>query len=110
MTPRLRLSDSALVTLRMLVDGINDFVPVATVTRAVAGSSMWLDQFGNESFRDDGPGWDVGFFDRAKIPANAICVIRDIEFVFDQGATSMRLDGALLDYKNGGFVVENAAA
>jgi hypothetical protein len=71
---------------------------------------MWADERGREVFRDDGPGWDVGLCDRASVPANEICVIRGIEFVFGQGATSMRLDRALLDYRDGGFVVENAAA
>jgi hypothetical protein len=94
----------------MLIDQRRDFVPVASVSWSIARSAMWADELGREVFRADGRGWDVGFHDRAIIPASEICVIRGIEFVFDQGAISMRLDGALLDYRNGSFVVENAAA
>jgi hypothetical protein len=60
--------------------------------------------------RCDGPGWDVGFFDRATLNADDVVEIRGIEFVFDQGMDSRRLDGAILDYRKGYFVVENAEA
>ena len=110
MAPKLTLSDSARVALSMLMQRHSKYVPVATVTWSEGGWTEYHDQFGNLVHRTDGPGWDVGFYDRSRVPEDQIVTLGGIEFVFDQGPISMRLDGRQLDYRNGGFIVDDGAA
>ena len=110
MTPRLNLTDSALVALRVLIGRHTNFVPVATVSWSVVGTTFPPDQYGRMRVRHIEPGWDVGFFDRATLSPNDIIEVRGIEFTFDQPVESLRLDGATLDYRDGHFVVEDAHA
>jgi hypothetical protein len=49
--------------------------------------------------------WQVGAFNKEKIPPSEIVTISEIPFVF-QPKDSHRLDGKMLDYRGGAFCVE----
>ena len=64
---------------------------------------------GEEEFENIGPHWGVGFYSPQQVPSEYIVHIHDIPFAFAQGAISMRLNGAVLDFRDGNFVVTERA-
>jgi hypothetical protein len=52
-----------------------------------------------------GPGWGVGWYASEKVAGEPLQVIAGIKFVFGQGERSKQLNGKVLDYKAGRFVV-----
>lgn len=56
-----------------------------------------------------GPSWGVGFYSMDQVPRDAISLIDDIPFIFE-AETSQRLNGAILDFANGVFVVREPGA
>ena len=64
---------------------------------------------GDEEFVNIGAHWGVGFYSPDKVPAHEVVEIDGIPFVFGQGPTSERLNGATLDYADGKFVVTEGA-
>ena len=51
------------------------------------------------------PGWEVGWCSREKIEGAPTQLIEGIEFVFDQGEISKRLNGMVLDVEGKNFIV-----
>ena len=88
---------------------ITDFDAVASVLWVTSASAMRLTKNGDEEFENIGPHWGVGFSARGRFPASEIVEIDGIPFVFGQGATSMRLNGATLHFVDGRFVVAERA-
>jgi hypothetical protein len=82
---------------------------VATVVWSTAGAIERPLSDGTVSVKSVGPGWDVGFYEIERIPKDQVVQIEGIRFYFDQGSISERLNGATLDFENGGFIVANAA-
>jgi len=105
----LRVTAAAGKALRQAMSHITNFRPVATVIWSVSGVVETPMPDGTASVRSVGPGWDVGFYDIARVPAGEVVLIDGIEFYFDQGSTSGRLNGATLDYRRGSFAVQDAA-
>ena len=104
-----RITTVAVEALQQTMSHIGGNQCIATVMWSVAGAVETPQADGTSSVIGVGPGWDVGFYDIDRIPKDEIVVIEGIKFYFGQGSTSERLNGATLDYKNGGFFVANAA-
>jgi hypothetical protein len=79
-----------------------DGASVATVVWATHGVSRSPD---GRVVSEIGPHWSVGFHAASKVPSEWIVQIEGVPFVFDQGTTSMRLDGTTLDFDHGKFLV-----
>ena len=98
----LKLTDAARVELAALVsgDGNGDLI-VAPAWLAV-GSYKNIDGSTNLE-----PKWGIGLYRRSnsEFASDEITDINGIPFVFLQGSVSERLNGAILDYKNGEWVV-----
>ena len=103
--PSLNLTVAAKAALVSWMASITDFQPVVCVLWMIAGSRGQLLPDGTEEFEFLGPHWTVGFHNAAKLPADEICDIDGIAFVFDYGKRFPRLNGATLDYLDGSFVV-----
>jgi hypothetical protein len=102
--PDLRLTAAAHDELVRLMGLISDFTPIASVQW---GSDGWFT-------RPDGTGgplpdgWDVGFYDRLKVPPEWVQVIDGVPFVLD-GARMRELDGRILDFDGRKFRVVGSA-
>jgi len=105
----LRVTTAAAQALRQAMSRITNYRPVASVIWSVSGTVETPMPDGTASVRSVGPGWDVGFYDIERIPVGEVVLIDGIEFYFDQGSTSERLNGATLDYRKGFFAVQDAA-
>ena len=84
---------------------IPNYTAVVTVAWTERGPWLKLRPDGTEDSGVLEAGWDVGFYDPAKVPPEEIVQIDGIGFVFAQGDISMRLDGKALDYVDGKFIV-----
>ena len=105
----LRVTSAAAEALRQAMSQITSFRPIATVIWSISGTVQTPKPDGTTSVRGVGPGWDVGFYDINQVSPAEIVLIDGIEFYFDQGSTSERLNGATLDYRRGFFAIINAA-
>ena len=104
------LTAEARAALIAQMSNITEFQPVAAVLWATAGSSGRLLPDGTEQFEFLGPRWMIRYYDMAKLPSGEGVEIDGVPFVFGQDRTSMRLNGAILDYTNGQFIVAEGAA
>jgi hypothetical protein len=108
-TPTLKLTPEARSELLAWLDRITEYRAIAAVGGVKSASRMRLLPNGEEEFENIGPHWSVGFYSPDKVPAEQVVRIDDIPFVFGQGNISMRLDGAVLDFRNGQFEVTERA-
>jgi hypothetical protein len=108
-TPSLTLTPAARAELLALMDRITEYHAIASVVWSTSASRMRLLPNGEEESENIGPCWDVGFYSPQQVPPEYIVHIDDIPFAFSQGAVSMRLDGAILDFRDRCFVVTERA-
>jgi hypothetical protein len=101
----LTISDAArkalLDTLRTL-----DHDALASVVWSESG---WVEERrvdGSAERRDVGAGWNVAFYRRDRVPPTEVIPISGIDFYFDQGSISERLNGKTLHFRGGFFHVE----
>lgn len=105
-----RPTTAAKIELLRFMERIKDYRPGVCVTWRISGSRGWIGPNGNDVIHELGSGWDVGFYDIEKLPAEELCEIDGFTFVFDTGPQYPRLRDATLDYSTHGFVVIESAA
>jgi hypothetical protein len=108
-SPALKLTPAARAELLALMDRITEYRAIVSVVWSTAASRMRLLPNGEEEFENFGPCWDVGFYSPQQVPSEDIVHIDGIPFAFGQGATSMRLNGAVVDFRDSHFVVTERA-
>ena len=102
--PNLRLTAAARDELVRLMALVSDFSPIASVQWSFDGSFTRPE--GTSGSLPDG--WDVGFYDRTKVPSEWTQMIDGIPFVLD-GGRMWELDGRILDFDGRKFRVVQSA-
>jgi len=105
----LALTPAAKAALIRDMARISEFVPVASVLWAESATlGRALTRSGEVEHR--GPHWSVGFYDLAKVSRWMVVDIDGIRFRFIRQPALSRLDGAMLDYEQGHYIVHEHGA
>jgi hypothetical protein len=102
----LAISDAARQALLGTLEKYIDYDALVTVVWSEFGWVETPKADGSVERRDTGPDWSVAFHRRDKVPASEVVTIAGIDFYFDQGSISERLNGKTLNYRGGFFYVE----
>jgi hypothetical protein len=96
----LTVTEAARAKLLVAIASITEFNAVACVGWSTGGHETRVDASGAQVSSALPPGWFVGFYDPARVPAESITMISGIPFVLGDG-----LDEKTLDFEHGRFVV-----
>jgi hypothetical protein len=103
----LTITDAAKARLLLDIANISEYEAIATVVWSTSGAYIKRDDRGNEIESGDLLGcWSVGFYSPSQTIHVDIQYISGIKFVFDQGSISERLNGKVLDIKNGYYHIQ----
>lgn len=97
--PSVQLTEAARRQLLLHLSRITEFEAVASL--------LWgSDTVGGIAGE---PRWGVGFFNIGTRPYGRVTTIQGVPFVFTQVRAYTHLNGAILDYRDGRFVVDESA-